>query len=50
MSEIKLLDVVALLEEMPDEGLKRGEVGIVVEVFCRQTRSAGRVSSRVQRR
>lgn len=33
MNEIKLLDVVALLENMPDENLKRGEVGTVVEVF-----------------
>ncbi len=32
--EIKLLDVVALLEDVPDEGLSRGEVGTVVEVFA----------------
>ncbi len=32
-NEIKLLDVVALLEGIPEEGLKRGEVGTVVEVF-----------------
>ena len=32
--EIKLLDVVALLEDVPDDGLKRGEVGTVVEVFA----------------
>lgn len=32
--EIKLLDVVALLEDMPSEGLSRGEVGTVVEVFA----------------
>lgn len=31
--EIKLLDVVALLEDVPGEGLHRGEVGTVVEVF-----------------
>ncbi|MDQ3686446.1 MAG: DUF4926 domain-containing protein [Acidobacteriota bacterium] len=30
---MKLLDVVALLEGIPEEGLKRGEVGTVVEVF-----------------
>lgn len=32
--EIKLLDVVALLEDVPDENLERGEVGTVVEVFA----------------
>ncbi len=32
--EIKLLDVVALLEDVPTEGLRRGEVGTVVEVFA----------------
>ncbi len=31
--EIKLLDVVALLEDVPGESLRRGEVGTVVEVF-----------------
>ncbi len=34
--EIKLLDVVALLEDVPDESLSRGEVGTVVEVFAAQ--------------
>lgn len=35
MSEgINLLDVVALLEDVPEEGLGRGEVGTVVEVFA----------------
>ncbi len=34
--EIKLLDVVALLEDVPSEGLSRGEVGTVVEVFAPQ--------------
>ena len=29
--EIKLLDVVALLEDAPAEGLRRGEVGTVVD-------------------
>ncbi len=33
MDEIKLLDVVALLEDVPAEELRRGEVGTVVEVF-----------------
>jgi hypothetical protein len=31
MDEIKLLDVVALTEDLPTEGLRRGEVGTVVE-------------------
>lgn len=31
MDEIKLLDVVALLENLQSEGLRRGEVGTVVE-------------------
>lgn len=31
--ELKLLDVVALLEDVPRDSLKRGEVGTVVEVF-----------------
>ncbi len=31
MDEIKLLDVVALIENLDSEGLRRGEVGTVVE-------------------
>ncbi|MGA9995934.1 MAG: DUF4926 domain-containing protein [Pyrinomonadaceae bacterium] len=31
MSEVKLLDVVALIEDLPTERLRRGEVGTVVE-------------------
>ncbi len=31
MDEIKLFDVVALMENLPAEGLRRGEVGTVVE-------------------
>jgi hypothetical protein len=31
MDEIKLLDVVALMENLESEGLRRGEVGTVVE-------------------
>ena len=31
MDEIKLLDVVALTENIQSEGLRRGEVGTVVE-------------------
>lgn len=30
---IKLLDVVALTEDVPEHNLKRGEVGIVVEIL-----------------
>jgi hypothetical protein len=31
MDEFKLLDVVALLEDVDSEGLRRGEVGTIVE-------------------
>ncbi|MCU1267344.1 MAG: hypothetical protein JWM21_3662 [Acidobacteria bacterium] len=31
MDQIKVLDVVALMEEVPDHGLRRGEVGTVVD-------------------
>jgi len=31
MDEIKLLDVVALMEDLDSDGLRRGEVGTVVE-------------------
>ena len=31
MDEIKLLDVVALIEDLNSQGLRRGEVGTVVE-------------------
>ncbi len=31
MNDIKLLDVVALLEDDPGKGLRRGQVGTVVE-------------------
>ena len=30
-NSIKLLDVVALTEDLPDRGLQRGQVGTVVE-------------------
>ncbi len=33
MDEIKLLDVVALTENLQSEGLRRGEVGTVVEIW-----------------
>ena len=36
MDTIKLLDVVALLEDVPADRLRRGEVGTVVEVFPEQ--------------
>ena len=32
--KIKLLDTVALLEDLPERKLKRGEVGTVVEVLA----------------
>jgi hypothetical protein len=31
MDQIKVLDVVAVMDEVPDHGLRRGEVGTVVE-------------------
>ena len=33
--KIKLLDTVALLEDLPERRLKRGEVGTVVEILAR---------------
>jgi hypothetical protein len=33
MPELKLLCVVALLEDVPEKGLQRGQVGTVVEVL-----------------
>lgn len=35
--KIKLLDTVALLEDLPERKLKRGEVGTVVEVLAPDT-------------
>lgn len=32
-SEIKILSPVALVEDLPEHGLRRGEVGTVVEVW-----------------
>ncbi|MFB2938791.1 DUF4926 domain-containing protein [Aerosakkonemataceae cyanobacterium BLCC-F154] len=32
-SQMKLLDVVALLEDLPELGLYRGQVGTIVEVY-----------------
>jgi Domain of unknown function (DUF4926) len=34
MDAIKMLDVVALMEDLPAEGLRRGEVGTVVEEWA----------------
>lgn len=33
-NEIKLLDVVALLEDLPEHGLVRGNVGTVIEILA----------------
>lgn len=33
-SMVQLLDVVALTEDRPDQGLRRGQVGTVVEVLA----------------
>lgn len=33
-SEIKVLDVVALTEDLPEEGVYRGQVGTVVELLA----------------
>ena len=33
MREIKLFDTVALLEDLPEENLWRGQIGAVVEVY-----------------
>ncbi len=32
--DMKLLDVVALLEDLPEHGLVRGNVGTVVEILA----------------
>jgi hypothetical protein len=34
MDEIEMLDVVALIEDLPNEGLRRGQVGTAVEVLA----------------
>lgn len=34
MSEFQLLSVVALLEELPERGLQRGQVGTIVEILA----------------
>jgi hypothetical protein len=34
MADIEILSVVALTEELPDKGLRRGQVGTVVEALA----------------
>ena len=34
MNEIQLLDVVALIQDLPEHGLQRGQVGTVVELLA----------------
>jgi hypothetical protein len=41
MNDIKLLDVVALLEDLPTQDLRRGQVGTVVEVFVEESNRPG---------
>ncbi len=41
MDKIKLLDVVALLEDLPGAGLQRGQVGTVVEIFAARAEVVG---------
>jgi hypothetical protein len=35
MAELEMLSVVALLEELPEKGFRRGQVGIIVENLAR---------------
>ena len=41
MELISLLDVVALLEDVPEQNLQRGEVGTVVEIFAATPKRPG---------
>jgi hypothetical protein len=42
MEQIKELDVVALLVDLPEQGLRRGDVGTAVQVFeANEHHSAG---------
>jgi hypothetical protein len=34
MTDLEMLSVVALLEDLPEEGLVRGQVGTVVEIWA----------------
>jgi hypothetical protein len=36
MPEIELLSVVALLQDLPEKGLRRGQVGTIVESLARE--------------
>lgn len=33
MTELKLLSMVALLRDLPEEGLRRGQVGTIVDLY-----------------
>jgi len=33
MNELKIFDTVALVEDIPEEGLRRGQVGAIVETY-----------------
>ena len=41
MQEIKESDLVALLTDLPEAGLRRGDVGTVIEVFRRTEHHPG---------
>ncbi len=41
MDEINENDVVALLTDLPESGLRRGDVGTVIEVFCQTAHHPG---------
>ncbi len=41
MATIKEHDVVALLADIPEQGLRRGEVGTVIEVFSENEHHPG---------
>ncbi len=34
MDNVKLLDVIAVVDDLPDQGLRRGQVGTVVELLA----------------
>jgi Domain of unknown function (DUF4926) len=35
MSKLEYLSVIALLQDLPDKGLVRGQIGTVVELYSR---------------
>jgi hypothetical protein len=41
MQELKENDVVALLVDLPERGLRRGDVGTVIEVFTENDKRPG---------